>query len=92
MSDTISRMAQEILRLGNECRALADENTRLKEEAKLKAIPVEAKLMDRLAELKDENTNLTASVHQLRKELADLQESWHLVNETLAKLTRKTTK
>lgn len=89
MSDMIGSMAKEILRLGNECRALAEENTRLKEEAKLKAVPVEAHLMDRLAELKQENTELKNSVEALRQELAHSQENYHMLNDMLAKFIRK---
>jgi predicted RNase H-like nuclease (RuvC/YqgF family) len=63
MSDITKGLAENVLRLGNECRILAEENIRLEQE-----------------------------ITQLRRELADIQESYHLLNETLAKLIRKTTK
>ena len=39
--------------------------------------------------LQEENARLNAEVNSLRKELADAQENYHLVNEMVAKLIKQ---
>ena len=71
---------------------IADLEARVAEMARMqrmKVIPVEAKLLERYALMQAENSRLKAEVESLRKELADAQENYHIVNEMVAKMLKE---
>ena len=71
---------------------IADLEARVAEMAlqqRMKAIPVEGKLLERYALMQAENARLKAEVESLRKELADAQENYHIVNEMVAKMLKE---
>ena len=48
-----------------------------------------SRLLERYALMQAENARLKAEVESLRKELADAQENYHIVNEMVAKMLKE---
>lgn len=70
--ETIQSFSQNILRLGNECRALADENKRLKHEAVHDAGQLGEQSAE-IASLKSELTDCKAEADRLKSKIELLE-------------------
>ena len=82
MSDSLE--ASMMKRIGE----LKAEVERLKMEQRLKAVPIEAKLMDSIAKLQTENDHLEANNDRMSREFCDLADDHCRLKQQIERLTK----